>query len=152
MNPNWQITCPPISFTQIAQAQSLTAALSQLGDFSVRVTQFGETNEFPDFQDFRLPENQFSRQVILSLNQIDVVHAQSICQPHSVWQEILDCGTMPLGKLLFSGSLKSLERSPIQFRQPENYLLSRRSWFDWQGERLYLVESFLPTIINFQAA
>ena len=68
---------------------------------------------------------------------------------NSVWREILDCGTTPLGKILFSGSLKGLIRNEIQFAQPENYLLARRSWFEWQGERLYLVECFLQEIEKF---
>lgn len=149
----WQPQPPYIpTLQQLASSDSLTQALSSLAHLSVQVQQLGETTHYPYFTDFRLPEKPFSRQVILKLNNTPVVHAQSICAPHSQWRNILNCGQTPLGNILFSGSLKGLQRSALQYTQPNHYLLARRSWFDYQGERLYLVECFLPEILHFQAA
>ena len=146
----WQNNCPaPSPLRNWAQADSLTQTLSELADFSVKLKSFGKTSDFPYFADFRPPETMFGRSVILCLNDVPVVHAQSVCAMNSVWREILDCGRTPLGKILFSGSLNGLIRNEIQFAQPENYLLARRSWFEWQGERLYLVECFLQEIEKF---
>lgn len=138
--------------TTLAQSPSLTQALSQLGDLSVNLIELGESSDFSDFQDFRLPEKVFSRRVVLCLDGIAVLAAQSVCLSDSHWRMLLNCGNTPLGQILFSGSLKGLQRSPMQYRLPERGLLSRRSWFDYQHERLYLVETFLPAILRFQAA
>ena len=147
----WQTHLSALPICALATAPSLTAALSQLGAFSVQLNHLGKTQHYPDFADFKLPENVFTRDVTLQLNGTNVVRAHSFCDTHSHWREILNCGHMPLGKILFSGKLNGLIRSPIQFRQPENALLARRSWFDYRGETLYLVEYFLPEILGFQA-
>ncbi len=149
----WQNTFPLTThadLSELAQATSLTAALSDLGAvFSVQLHQLGETQSWWAFDDFRLPETMFSRRVSLCLNDVAVVEAMSLCEPTSRWREILHCGTTPLGAILFSGSL-NISRSPIQFAILNHNLLARRSWFDWEGERLYLVECFLPQIANFR--
>lgn len=134
----------------IAIAPSLTQTLSQLGTFSVQLDTLGETNQH-DFADFRLPETVFSRRVTLLLDDMAVVHAQSVCTMQSQWREILHCGNTPLGTILFSGSLK-LTRSEMQFATPKHYLLARRSSFDWHGDKLYLAEYFLPAMANIRAA
>lgn len=147
---------------QIATAPSLTVALSALGSrFSVRVNELGETHDVPDFlenwADFVLPKSLplFTRRVSLCLNDMEVVHAQSICSPSSVWRNILDCGNTSLGTILFSGEM-DLTRSDLFFDFPypssdpsKYYIVSRRSWFEYQGERLYLVECFLREIQLF---
>ena len=119
--------------SRLATAQSLTAALSQRGDFA------------------RLPQPQFARRVTLLLDGVAVVQAQSVCAPDSPWRKWLDCGTTPLGQMLFSGCLP-LTRSPLQFARAEPFLLARRSTFDYHGNRLDLLECFLPEILQFAAA
>lgn len=146
----WQIHFPLLNndLFELASSQSLTAALSDLGDFSVQLDYLGVENAPDWFHDFRLPENVFTRRVTLHLDNAAVVHAQSVCAVDSRWRDVLDCGTTPLGAILFSGSL-NITRSPIEFAMPPDYVLARRSWFEWGGERLYLVECFLPQIANF---
>lgn len=147
---NWQTKFPLQNnhLQKIATVQSLTAALSQLGEFSVRVDFLGETQSPHDFTDFRLPENLFSRKVTLFLDNIPVVYAQSFCETSSSWRDILNCGTTPLGEILFSGSL-NIQRSAIEFSLPEHALLARRSWFAWNGEYLYLAEYFSENVLPF---
>lgn len=147
----WQTHLPftADSIRALAIAPSLTAALLPLGAFCVQLNFLGETQICGDFVDFRLPETVFTREVMLQLDSTNVVHAHSFCDVHSHWREILDCGQIPLGEILFSGSLNGLTRGPIQFRQPDNALLARRSWFEYRGEKLYLVEYFLPEILQF---
>jgi len=82
---------------------------------------------------------------------VAVVQAQSVCAPDSPWRKWLDCGTTPLGQMLFSGCLP-LTRSPLQFASAEPFLLARRSTFDYHGNRLDLLECFLPEILQFAAA
>jgi hypothetical protein len=53
--------------------------------------------------------------------------------------------------MLFSGCLP-LTRSPLQFASAEPFLLARRSTFDYHGNRLDLLECFLPEILQFAAA
>lgn len=146
----WQtpFPLPNNPLKSIATAQSLTVALSALGQFSVQVDFLGETQSPPHFADFRLPETLFSRQVTLLLNNKPVVHAQSWCETTSHWRDILDCGNTPLGEILFSGSL-NIKRSEIEFALPENYLLARRSRFALHGEWLYLAEYFLASAQSF---
>ena len=148
---NWTTVFPEsyAALRPIATAFSLTQTLSQYGQFSVQLNCLGETTDVVDFADFRLPDTLWVRDVTLWLDTYPVVHAQSFCAPESVWYDVLHCGTTPLGAILFSGNLNDLQRSPIEYKQPENAVLARRSWFDWQGERLYLVEYFLPDIELF---
>lgn len=147
---NWQTQFPLQNnhLQKIATAQSLTAALSALGEFSVCVDFLGETQSPHDFTDFRLPETLFSRKVTLFLDHVPVVHAQSLCDKSSSWREILNCGTTPLGEILFSGSL-NIQRSEIEFALPENGILARRSWFALNGEYLYLAEYFNEKVLPF---
>ena len=135
--------------SRLATAQSLTAALSQRGDFAVRLDALGETQGGEGI--FRLPQPQFARRVTLLLDGVAVVQAQSVCAPDSPWRKWLDCGTTPLGQMLFSGCLP-LTRSPLQFASAEPFLLARCSTFDYHGNRLDLLECFLPEILQFAAA
>lgn len=135
--------------SRLATAQSLTAALSQRGDFAVRLDALGETQGGEGI--FRLPQPQFARRVTLLLDGVVVVQAQSVCAPDSPWRKWLDCGTTPLGQMLFSGCLP-LTRSPLQFARAEPFLLARRSTFDYCGDRLDLVEGFLPAAAGIEAA
>lgn len=135
--------------SRLATAQSLTAALSQRGDFAVRLDALGETQGGEGI--FRLPQPQFSRRVTLLLDGVAVVQAQSVCAPDSPWRKWLDCGTTPLGQMLFSGCLP-LTRSPLQFARAEPFLLARRSTFDYAGDKLDLLECFLPAAAGVKAA
>lgn len=140
------LTAPELA--SLAQAQSLTRALKQLDPrFSVQLNYLGLSQAFAFFEDLLLPEKMFVRHVHLLLNDIAVVQAQSVCLPDSRWCDILNCGTTSLGSILFSGSL-DVVRSPLLFCE-QNQQLARRSWFDYQGERLYLVECFLPELRHF---
>lgn len=145
----WQTNFPNTAqnIRHIATAESLTQILSGMGDFSVRVDELGETQSFPYFADFRLPETVFTRRVSLFLGDEIVVQAQSICETHTAWRDILPCGNTSLGTILFSGSL-NIVRSEIMFATPQPYLLARRSWFEMNDERLYLVECFLPNLAH----
>ena len=146
----WHTNLPasPIA-RDLASAQSLTAALSQRGDFAVQLDALGESVGGEGV--FRLPQRRFARRVTLLLNGVAVVQAQSVCALDSAWREWLDCGTTPLGQILFSGCLP-LTRSPLQFARAEPYLLARRSTFDYAGDKLDLLECFLPTAAGVEAA
>ena len=135
---------------RLATAQSLTAALSQRGDFAVRLDALGETQGGEGI--FRLPQPQFARRVTLLLDGVAVVQAQSVCAPDSPWRKWLDCGTTPLGQILFSGCLPQLSRSPLQFALAPPYLLARRSVFDCNGDKLDLLECFLLAAAKIAAA
>ena len=146
----WHTDLPasPIA-CDLATAQSLTAALSQRGDFAVQLDALGEMAGGEGV--FRLPQRRFARRVTLLLDGVAVVQAQSVCAIHSRWRTWLDCGTAPLGQILFSGCL-SITRSPLQFARAEPYLLVRRSTFDYCGDGLDLVEGFLPAAAGVEAA
>ena len=135
--------------SRLATAQSLTAALSQRGDFAVQLDELGETQGGAGV--FRLHQRQFARRVTLLLDGVAVVQAQSVCALDSAWREWLDCGTTPLGQILFSGCLP-LTRSPLQFALAPPYLLARRSVFDCNGDKLDLLECFLPAAAKIAAA
>ncbi len=146
----WQPNLPDsLVAPDLASAQSLTAALSQRGDFSVQLDALGESVGGEGV--FRLPQQQFARRVTLLLDGVAVVQAQSTCALDSAWRKWLDCGTTPLGQMLFSGCLP-ITRSPLQFARAEPYLLARRSTFDYAGDKLDLLECFLPEILQFAAA
>ena len=146
----WQPNLPDsLVAPDLASAQSLTAALSQRGDFSVQLDALGESVGGEGV--FRLPQQQFARRVTLLLDGVAVVQAQSTCALDSAWRKWLDCGTTPLGQMLFSGCLP-ITRSPLQFARAEPFLLARRSTFDYHGNRLDLLECFLPEILQFAAA
>ena len=147
----WHTDLPasPIA-RDLATAQSLTVALSQRGDFAVQLDALGEMAGGEGV--FRLPQRQFARRVTLLLNGVAVVQAQSVCALDSAWREWLDCGTTPLGQILFSGCLPQLSRSPLQFARAEPFLLARRSTFDYAGDKLDLLECFLPAAAEVEAA
>ena len=146
----WQPNLPDcLVAPDLATAQSLTAALSQRGDFSVQLDALGESVGGEGV--FRLPQQQFARRVTLLLDGVAVVQAQSVCALDSAWREWLDCGTTPLGQILFSGCLP-LSRSPLQFALAPPYLLARRSVFDCNGDNLDLLECFLPAAAKIAAA
>ena len=146
----WQPNLPDcLVAPDLATAQSLTAALSQRGDFSVQLDALGESVGGEGV--FRLPQKQFVRCVTLLLDGVAVVQAQSVCALDSAWREWLDCGTTPLGQILFSGCLP-LTRSPLQFALAPPYLLARRSVFDCNGDKLDLLECFLPAAAKIAAA
>ena len=136
--------------SRLATAQSLTAALSQRGDFAVQLDALGESVGGEGV--FRLPQKQFARRVTLLLDGVAVVQAQSACALDSAWRKWLDCGTTPLGQILFSGCLPQLSRSPLQFALAPPYLLARRSVFDCNGDKLDLLECFLPAAAGVEAA
>ncbi|WP_274584366.1 chorismate lyase [Neisseria leonii] len=144
MNP----TPPAPALAELVRQPSLTRALSALGSFRVQLDFLGETGRFLPFGGFCFHGPRFARNVTLLLDDIPVVHAQSLCSPQSEWREILDCGTTPLGQILFSDGL-TLKRSKIRFSRTEHYLLTRQSWFEHRGERLYLSECFLPALSRF---
>ncbi len=55
------------------------------------------------------------REVLLKLDRIPVVEARSECRIGSAfWQNILDCGTRPLGERLFQADLEGA-RSAFEF-------------------------------------
>ena len=146
----WQTNLPDcLVAPDLAMAQSLTAALSQRGDFSVQLDALGESIGGEGV--FRLPKKQFARRVTLLLDGVAVVQAQSVCALDSAWREWLDCGTTPLGQILFSGCLP-LTRSSLQFALAPPYLLARRSVFDCNGDKLDLLECFLPAAAKIAAA
>ena len=147
----WHTDLPasPIA-RDLATAQSLTAALSQRGDFAVQLDALGESVGGEGV--FRLPQKQFARRVTLLLDGVAVVQAQSACALDSAWRKWLDCGTTPLGQILFSGCLPQLSRSPLQFALAPPYLLARRSVFDCNGDKLDLLECFLPAAAGVEAA
>lgn len=154
---NWHSDYPQqLAFRLPEKVDSLTKELSSISaSFSVSLQFLGEITDYPLFDDILLNHNEktfrqpmFTRKVVLYLNKTPVVHAQSICLPDSAWCEHLNCGSTPLGALLFSGSLE-LMRSSFEFAVPDGYLVARRSWFEWQGQRLYLVECFLESILQF---
>ena len=147
----WHTDLPasPIA-RDLASAQSLTAALSQRGDFAVQLDALGESVGGEGV--FRLPQKQFARRVTLLLDGVAVVQAQSACALDSAWRKWLDCGTTPLGQILFSGCLPQLSRSPLQFALAPPYLLARRSVFDCNGDKLDLLECFLPAAAGVEAA
>ena len=147
----WQTNLPNcLVAPDLASAQSLTAALSQRGDFSVQLDALGECIGGEGV--FRLPQQQFARRVTLLLDGVAVVQAQSSCMLDSTWRKWLDCGTTPLGQILFSGCLPQLSRSPLQFALAPPYLLVRRSVFDCNGDKLDLLECFLPAAAKIAAA
>lgn len=151
-NPDLQV------LNDLAQTTSLTQGLRNLGQtFDVSLLFLGEqTLDAANTSLFfinkpSIHDNQifFCRDVYLRLNGEKVVWARSVCEPQSqFWREILNCGTRPLGEILFGGQWQ-LQRSPLQFSVDKNGLLLRRSSFVYQNESLYLIEHFLPSILNY---
>lgn len=150
----WQPEPPPALAAQFpAQvplwtAESLTAAYRARGSFAVALQYLGACADKTWF-DFG-NENVWVRDVLLLADEKESVWARSVCEAGSRWQALLDCGTQPLGERLFNGSLP-LVRSALEFADIRDLtlpnggqaLLARRSWFDWEGEKMGLVECFL---------
>lgn len=145
----------------LLQSPSLTAALRGLGfAFTVQLLDLGIRPAGTWFGPSEKQEG-FVRDVLLCLDGEPVVWARSACGRHSLWRDVLDCGTRPLGERLFDGSLP-LTRSIFEFagRQeggaqnglPLPAFAARRSWFEMRGERLGLVECFLPALEKYTAA
>lgn len=145
---------------RIITAPSLTAALRTLPyAFSVRLLHLGENSASPLLdkgaaQQTALP---FCRDVFLCLDGSPVVWARSQCPPDSAfWRGILNCGTRPLGEMLFGGGIAGLHRSTLQYACPvpaavpqaPSAFLARRSFFTHQGETLALAECFLPALAD----
>ncbi|MGF6148727.1 4-hydroxybenzoate synthetase (chorismate lyase) [Kingella potus] len=163
----WQNTLPqPFgpsehpALARIAAAESLTAALRALPHrFSVNLLHSGTGEAGPLLADGfpQMPQKPFCRDVYLCLDGTPVVWARSQCRPESAfWRNTLDCGTRPLGEILFGG-IAGLSRSPLQYALPRpgllpqasQALLVRRSFFTHQGESLGLAECFLPALAGF---
>ncbi|STZ75649.1 chorismate--pyruvate lyase family protein [Bergeriella denitrificans] len=154
--PIWQ-AAPPPDAPPILHAPSLTAALRALdAEFSVRLLYLGAAESGTPANAYAglMPPPDtpcFVRDVVLCLNRTPVIQARSLCtaSAHN-WRELLDCGSRPLGELLFDGSLP-LTRSAFEFAQIADNahpapLTARRSRFRWQGEDLWLAECFLPEL------
>ena len=93
------------------------------------------------------------REVLLKLDGIPVVAARSECRIGSAfWQDILDCGTRPLGERLFQADLEGA-RSAFEFavygEGCGRYFAARRSRFSHHGEEMLLTEYFLPELKRF---
>ena len=173
--PSWQPQLPEtvaahygVRIADLLQAPSLTAALRGLGyPFSVRLLGLEEGGAGVWFAANGQPHAAgqaeretpvFRRDVLLCLDDTPVVWARSVCAPDSLWREILDCGTRPLGERLFDGSLP-LTRTPFEFADtqrlaalhdtPGQAFAARRSWFEMSGSRLGLVECFLPALADY---
>ena len=141
----------------ILQVNSLTLALKALNPhFDVRLNHLGENPIRPEERASLKQSRVFSREVSLCLSQEAVVWARSVCAAASPqWRDLLDCGTQPLGARLFGHDLPlqrtAFEYAPIANPQPgaAETVWMRRSAFDWQGEKLYLGEAFLPALAEF---
>lgn len=132
----------------IAQQPSLTHVLSHLNaDFSVQLLFLGNRYHNNFFEQCA-STTVFAREVHLLLNNTPVIWAQSVCLPQSIWCSYLDCGNQSLGKQLFSSHL-TWQRSQIEFAHNQTYPIMRRSTFDLNGDKLYLVECFYPEIQKF---
>ena len=142
----------------LLQSPSLTAALRGLGfDFTVKLLDLGIGAAGAWFGPSEKQE-EFIRDVLLCLDGEPVVWARSQCPPDSAfWRGILDCGTRPLGEMLFGGGIAGLHRSPLQYARPApaavaqapTAFLARRSFFTHQGQTLALAECFLPELADF---
>ena len=145
----------------IITAPSLTAALRALPHaFSVHLLHLGADKAAPLLANGATEQTAlpFCRDVFLCLGNTPVVWARSQCPPDSAfWRGILDCGTRPLGEMLFGGGIASLQRSPLQYACPvpaavpqaPSVFLARRSFFTHQGQTLALAECFLPELADF---
>lgn len=93
-----------LPMSRLLKARSLTAALCALPHtFSVELLKLGEA------------ETEYGRRrvrdVLLKLDGTAVVQARSACSVGSAfWQNILDCGTRPLGERLFQADLEGRVR------------------------------------------
>ena len=93
-----------LPMSRLLKARSLTAALRALPHiFSVELLKLGELETECG--------GRLVREVLLKLDGIPVVAARSECRIGSAfWQNILDCGTRPLGERLFQADLEGRVR------------------------------------------
>lgn len=135
-----------LPMSRLLKARSLTAALRALPHtFSVELLKLGELETECG--------GRLVREVLLKLDGIPVVEARSECRIGSAfWQNILDCGTRPLGERLFQADLEGA-RSVFEFAVAGEgcgrYFAARRSRFSHQGEEMLLTEYFLPELKRF---
>ena len=135
-----------LPMSRLLKAQSLTAALRALPHlFSVELLKLGELETECG--------GRLVREVLLKLDGIPVVAARSECRIGSAfWQNVLDCGTRPLGERLFQADLEGA-RSAFEFAVAGEgcgrYFAARRSRFSHQGEEMLLTEYFLPELKRF---
>ena len=148
---------------------SLTAALHQLNaEFSLQLLHLGETHFDELFGgdgvsafagDTALSSTFFARDVLLCLDNTPVVWARSFCRADAhAWQQVLNCGTRPLGEILFDDAFP-LSRSAFEYTRlsPNTPLAgyhggavaARRSAFNLDGHHLGLIEAFLPALCEF---
>ena len=135
------------SLNNLLTIQSLTKGLEMLGNkFSVELLFLGETE---------MPAHDFSRQVYLKLDDVPVIWAESLCDLQSgFWRDYLNCGQQSLGRKLFSGEA-IIERTPFTYQMfPQTHqklmpLIARRSVFNYNDEKLYLTEFYLPELLTF---
>lgn len=156
----WSDECAAAAWVREAmQVQSLTAWLSQWGNFAVDVVYSGVSHEhlWADEAALLGSDATFVREVRLLLDGVAVVAAKSVCRADDVaWRSVLDCGRQSLGARLFGGAL-CLQRSPFAFvRLPEDFAAVhlrgnwvRRSVFDDGQGCLVLTECFLPELARF---
>ena len=101
----------------------------------------------------------FARDVLLCLDNIPVVWARSFCRADAhAWHKVLNCGTRPLGEILFDDAFP-LSRSAFEYARlsPNTPLAgydggavaARRSAFSLEGNHLGLIEAFLPALCTF---
>ena len=135
-----------LPMSRLLKARSLTAALRALPHlFSVELLKLGELETECG--------GRLVREVLLKLDGIPVVAARSECRIGSAfWQDILDCGTRPLGERLFQADLEGA-RSAFEFAVSGEgcgrYFAARRSQFSHHGEEMLLTEYFLPELKRF---
>lgn len=161
------------SMLEFMQSQSLTYALKQLdASFSLKLIYLG-TSSLVSSENLRLlsakEEDKFLvREVNLLLDNVPVVRGKSTCIATSdFWRDYLDIFNNSLGEKLFDSEFgvklksNSISRSEFfwNYKQPSlNSLInnqdksknwSRKSVFDYQGEKLVLEEMFLLDLKNF---
>lgn len=145
-----QATLPLTLYEPLLTVQSLTVGLEAIDNhFSVKLLGLSETG------------TQFSRKVVLSLSELPVIWAESLCDRKSeFWRDYLNCGTQSLGRKLFNGQDK-ISRSSFSYRLFKSFelpedaqiycgesddIIARRSEFVRQGEILTLTEWYLPSL------
>ena len=172
---HWHTSAPtlpecPSGMTTLMEIQtSLTAALHQLdAEFSLQLLYLGETGFDQLFGgdgvsaftvDSASSSVFFARDVLLCLDNIPVVWARSFCRADAhAWHKVLNCGTRPLGEILFNDSFP-LSRSAFEYARlsPNTPLAgydggavsARRSAFSLEVNHLGLIEAFLPALCTF---
>lgn len=145
----------------LLKVESLSYFFRQLpGAYSVEVSYLGPKNLVgEDYVGEELVGKLcFIREVTLYSDQIPLVRARSCCSPSSLyWTQILNCGSQPLGDLIFKSP--GLSRGPLEYyrvsrkhdllanSEVQADCVARQSYF-WHEQRdsLLLTECFLPSI------